>query len=213
MKRTIIILALISLPILYWIPFKAHRPLEVASFDAFDTVLYWQKKLQEDSIFDYKSACRIFSSKDVLNEINLYEEKMRNYYKIKPDCKISLIGELMRFHKDKFLLDIHPNDVYVVIKYSDKKRDWITIDAIQIPIHKNNVKNREYAYLKIGNCNSIEISDSRIGNNSFLSLLGIDENGKISEELIEKLFLEKVTIYNVFQNNKEVSEANLKLGK
>lgn len=73
----IIALLAVSLP-----TYKATRAEETVNVEAFNIITKWQNKLRDDSPFELSTFSSLFTSKDVLNEVNLYEEKMRNFYNI-----------------------------------------------------------------------------------------------------------------------------------
>ena len=88
-------------------PFRATRAEEAVNIQAFNIITKWQDKLRDDGPFELSTFSSLFTPKDVLSEINLYEERMRNFYNISPSSNISAVGELMKIQKNNFILDVN----------------------------------------------------------------------------------------------------------
>lgn len=195
MKNIIIlflILGIITCSFLFspFFQFRANRTEKTVTNMAFSLITKWQVKLIENTPFTYDSFSSIFSSKDAVHEINFYEEKIREFYGISHENKISAIGELMKIQKNNFLLQISVDEFFPVTKYTQKKRYWHWLYGVLIPIKKG--KHNDYAFLKLGYDCRIEIEGSFIGQNSFISLLEINEEGRILNSNVEKKFLEQM---------------------
>lgn len=180
----IIVLLAVSLP-----TYKATRTEETVNVEAFNIITKWQNKLRDDSPFDLSTFSSLFTSKDVLNEVNLYEEKMRNFYNISPKSNISAVGELMKIQKKNFILDVNIDNFFLITKFTAKKRYWHWLYGALIPIKQYNTP--KYAFIRLGYDCRINIMESFIGEDSFISILDIDENtGEILNKTVEHVFIE-----------------------
>ena len=179
--------------LIYMFPiFRATRTEDSVNKKAFSIITKWQTQLRDNSPFDYTSFSLMFTSKDVLSEINLYEEKIRKFYNISSENKISGVGELMKIQKKRFLLHIDKDNFFPVTKYTPKKRYWHWLYGVFIPTLKENNKIKDYAFIRLGYDCRIDITESFIGENSFITLLGIDDNGRILDPDVEKIFKERM---------------------
>lgn len=166
---------------------------EEAARLAFSTIIEWQMKLKNNEPFDYKSFCKLFKVNDALHEINIYEEKVRDFYSIMSSNPISAVGELIKIQKEKFLLNISKDNLFLVTTYTENVRNLHWIYAVLIPIKQKNLV--ENAYIRLGHDGRINIEESYIGNSSFLNLLGINNNGKIFDPILEENFLKSFEKY------------------
>lgn len=108
MKRIFYIVILCIVIIFFFLPdYRATRTEEAVNVQAFNIITKWQDKLRGDAPFDFSTFSSLFTPKDVLSEINLYEERMRNFYNISPNSNISAVGELMKIQKNNFILDVN----------------------------------------------------------------------------------------------------------
>lgn len=182
----IIILLLIFLP-----PYRATRTEETVNVAAFNIITKWQDKLRDDGPFDLSTFSSLFTPKDVLSEVNLYEEKMRNFYNISLESNISAVGELMKIQKKNFILDVNIDNFFPITKFTDKKRYWHWLYGVFIPIKQDNPP--KYAFIRLGYDCRINIMESFIGEDSFISLLDIDGNtGEILNKKVEHVFIERL---------------------
>ena len=84
MKKIFYIVILCIVIIFFFLPdYRATRTEEAVNVQAFNIITKWQDKLRDDAPFDFSTFSSLFTPKDVLSEINLYEERMRNFYKFK----------------------------------------------------------------------------------------------------------------------------------
>ena len=80
MKRIFYIVILCIVIIFFFLPdYRATRTEEAVNVQAFNIITKWQDKLRDDGPFDLSTFSSLFTPKDVLSEVNLYEEKMRNF--------------------------------------------------------------------------------------------------------------------------------------
>lgn len=78
--------------------------------------------------------------------------------------------------------------------YTENVRNWHWIYAVLISIKQKNLV--ENAYIRLGYEGRINIDESYIGNSSFFNLLGINNNGKILDPILEEKFLKSFEKYN-----------------
>lgn len=195
MKRVIIsILMIVILGLLFntIFRFRAIRSEETVHIHALSNITEWQSKLRSDIPFDYASFSKIFNSEDVLSEINLYEERVCRHYNILHQNNLSAVGILMQLQKNNFLLSINPQRFYPVTGFTKEKRDWHWLYGVLIPTSKDKMEN--YAFIRLGYDCKMKITESYIGQNSFISLLGINpDTGEILDKKLERIFIEKMT--------------------
>lgn len=192
MKKIFYIVILCIVIIFFFLPdYRATRTEEAVNVQAFNIITKWQDKLRDDAPFDFSTFSSLFTPKDVLSEINLYEERMRNFYNISPSSNISAVGELMKIQKNNFILDVNVQNFFPITNFTAKKRYWHWLYGVFIPL--NNTP--KYAFIRLGYDCRINIMESFIGENSFISLLGIDGNtGKILDKEIEHIFIERMKL-------------------
>lgn len=94
MKNIIILIVLLAIiPLVFIINSYIYNifgsQTEEAARLAFSTIIEWQMKLKNNKPFDYKSLCKLFKAKDALHEMNIYEEKVRDSYRIMSSNPIS----------------------------------------------------------------------------------------------------------------------------
>ncbi len=194
MKKILYIIILCMGIILFAVLFPSYRATrteETVNVEAFNVITKWQDKLRDDGPFDFSTFSSLFTSKDVLNEVNLYEEKMRNFYNISPNSNISAVGELMKIQKKNFILDVNTENFFPITKFTAKKRYWHWLHGVFIPIKQDNTP--KYAFIRLGYDCRINIMESFIGEDSFISLLDIDgDTGKILNKTVEHIFIERM---------------------
>ena len=192
MKRIFYIVILCIVIIFLFLPdYRATRTEEAVNVQAFNIITKWQDKLRDDVPFDFSTFSSLFTPKDVLSEINLFEERMRNFYNISPNSNISAVGELMKIQKNNFILDVNVENFFPITNFTVKKRYWHWLYGVFIPLKQNNTP--KYAFIRLGYDCRINIMESFIGENSFISLLGIDGNtGKILDKEVEHTFIERM---------------------
>lgn len=192
MKKIFYIVILCIVIIFFFLPdYRATRTEEVVNVQAFNIITKWQDKLRDDAPFDFSTFSSLFTPKDVLSEINLYEERMRNFYNISPSSNISAVGELMKIQKKNFILDVNIDNFFPITKFTDKKRYWHWLYGVFIPIKQDNPP--KYAFIRLGYDCRINIIESFIGEDSFISLLDIDGNtGEILNKKVEHVFIERM---------------------
>ena len=116
---------------------------------------------------------------------------MRNFYNISPESNISAVGELMKIQKKNFILDVNIDNFFPITKFTDKKRYWHWLYGVFIPIKQDNPP--KYAFIRLGYDCRINIIESFIGEDSFISLLDIDGNtGEILNKKVEHVFIERM---------------------
>ena len=188
-KIAVVLVTLIVLLLVgdYIASIRVNRTEDNAIKLAYSKVEEWQKYLRGNIPCDTEFISNLFTTDDEVEEIELYEKKIRQFYKISSTCKTSALGELMRLHKDLYLIDLDPNAFFTELYLLKTKGYYYMVSAAIIPISLN--KNKDYVYIKFNTQNKINIQQSYIRGKSFASILGIDSNGRIIDSNIEKKLL------------------------
>ena len=100
----------------------------------------------------------------------------------------------MKIQKKRFLINVDKNNFFPVTKYTPQKRYWHWLYGVFISILKEKDKAKDYAFIRLGYDCRIDIAESFIGENSFVNLLGIDDNGRVLNPNVEKIFKERMNI-------------------
>lgn len=122
-----------------------------------------------------------------------FETKIRETYGIDEDFPIFLFGELMKLQRSKFYFLDYEKRFRILKHLPPVERDFIhnSIDALVINLDdKGNI-----AFIKLDGNNMIEIEKTFIKGEPLYKYIGLDENGKIIDEALEKQFLERLNLY------------------
>ena len=159
------------------------------------SIILLQNAMCSKDFFELETLNQIFHNR-ALKDIPSIEENMRSYYKVNPNIRVSLFGELLKIacpELKSFDLD---NECYYVKKVTHPFKFEI-IEGILISSGKT--ISPEYIYMKVNRYDcKIDVDNSIYHSMPLLNYLSILPSGRISNPQYEQQLL---TILNDFRDS------------
>lgn len=201
LKKLILIFIITpTIAIIGWLFLRCEiRSITRSECDTYN--LSWNKvnKLQtiliNGDILSRKQAMDLFSPFDVTRNECYIEMKLREYYKGYSNSDFSLLGILLILFKDNFLNDYSKENVLKIKQYDYNNRNYgqfaWNFGFLILP----NEENKDLIFIKLDKITGkINLEQSYIGNKNIVDLFEINDNGKITNKILESKFLDKLKL-------------------